>query len=362
MKTVAIDMRMINNSGIGRYLRSIVPSLVSECEEVQFNVLGSEDELSTYPWYTSSNVRFSPFNSPIYSIAEQFEAQRLLSTKPDLYWVPHYNIPVFYSGKMLVTIHDVFHLAMRHTLKRPDQKIYSRLMFGALKRKADSIISVSEFSKNELIKYTNIATDKISVVHNGLDEKWLAAKSEKISADKPYLLFVGNVKPHKNIKRLVQAFKLISDEINCDLMIIGKKEGFITSESNLENEIAGIENRVKFTGFVSDSELKQFYQNALLFVFPSTYEGFGFPPVEAMACGCPVLASNIGAVTEVCGDAAEYCDPYDVEDMAAKILSLLQENTWRKTLIEKGLQKAGEYTQEKCVQNTIAVIKKSLHA
>ena len=359
MKKVAIDVRMLHHSGIGRYIRDVVPALVGEMPNVYFYLIGPQNTHDEFFGHSSGNFEIINCGSPIYSVAEQISLKRKIPRDVDVFWSPHYNIPVFYCGKLLVTVHDVFHLAMSDMLPL-HQKIYSRLMFNALKNKADAVISVSSFSKEELIRFTDIPGDKIQVVHNGLRSFWLSQEKSKNPPAKPYLLYVGNVKPHKNIKRLLQAFKKIAQDFAHDLVIVGKKSGFITGESNLAQEYSGLEDRVHFTGLITDEELKYYYQNSTLFVFPSTYEGFGFPPLEAMASGAPVLAAGIGAVKEVCGDAVLYCDPYDADDISEKIQFMLKNTAARNQFVVEGWMKAQKYTREKCVHETRRVLERML--
>ncbi|KAA3658677.1 MAG: glycosyltransferase family 1 protein [Calditrichaeota bacterium] len=359
MKRVAIDVRMLHHSGIGRYIQDVVPGVMERAKDVEFYFLGSKTVLQDLPWCQTAHAKILAVDSPIYSLAEQLVLKKILPRDVDLFWSPHYNIPVFYRGTLLVTVHDVFHLAMQDVLPL-HQKIYSRLMFSALKRKADAIISVSRFSKGELIRFADVTASTINVVHNGLNSFWFSQDSGSSPRAHPYLLYVGNVKPHKNIKRLLQAYKYIASECNHDLVIIGKKSGFITGESGLEQEYSGLEERVHFTGFISDAQLRNYYKHADLFVFPSTYEGFGFPPLEAMASGTAVLAARIGAVEEVCGDAVTYCDPYDVNDIATKMRYLLEENDQRYRMATAGQMRAEKYTQAKSVEETYAVLEKVL--
>jgi glycosyltransferase involved in cell wall biosynthesis len=189
-----------------------------------------------------------------------------------------------------------------------------------------------------------------------VDESWFDIRKTQNPHEKPFLLYVGNVKPHKNLSGLIRAFALIADQTNHDLLIVGKKEGFITGDETSSVEGAKLEGRVRFTGHVSDASLRQYVAHAEVLVFPSLYEGFGLPPLEAMAAGCPVIASGVASLPEICGDAALYCNPYQPRDIASKILELLADDELRRALKLKGSARARKFTWETCVQETCTVI------
>jgi glycosyltransferase involved in cell wall biosynthesis len=222
----------------------------------------------------------------------------------------------------VVTIHDVYQLAHLQELTLI-KKIYVKVMtFFAVKLSA-SIVTVSKFSRNEILRLTNADSKKLSVVYNAVNEKF-STDVEPRQSDEKYILFVGNIKPHKNLINALIAFRLfLQKNDNYKFYIIGKKEGFITGINNLDTLIKGIEKRVVFTGYISDHELKGYYSNASLFFFPSKYEGFGLPILEAMKFYIPILSSNAASLPEVGGDAILYCDSNDVYDMAEKLESVL---------------------------------------
>lgn len=325
-KKIGIDVRMIKSSGIGRVIENILKRIIPRNPEWKFILLGRKDELLSYGFSQLSNVMLISCNSLIYSCSEQIELYRKIPKEIDLFWSPHYNIPLFYRGKLIVTVHDVFHLAMLHGVKNIHKKSYAKTLFYFLSRKADKVICVSHFTANELMKYVNIKKEKVSVIYNGIDEKWFHIKKQKKPRLKKYILYIGNIKPHKNLVRLLKAFQMIQEQIPHDLILVGKKEGFISGDNQIERLNIN-KKRVFFTGYVSEETLEQYLVYTDLMVFPSLYEGFGLPPLEAMACGCPVVASNVSAIPEVCGNYVTYCDPYDVKNIAEKIMSALTEKS-----------------------------------
>jgi glycosyltransferase involved in cell wall biosynthesis len=162
------------------------------------------------------------------------------------------------------------------------------------------------------------------------------------------------------LKTLIETFGLIKDDVPHDLVIVGRREGFITGDETVVAEAATLGDRVRFTGYVGDDLLRQYFAHADALVLPSLYEGFGLPPLEAMACRCPVIVSNAASLPEVCGDAALYCDPHDPTDIADKIRQLTNDMNLQDALRQRGLERAKQFTWEKCAQETLAVIREVL--
>lgn len=356
MSNMTLDFRMHKSSGIGTYLTNML-SYIGNYPFDKINLL--IDKKTEKKIYCRENFNYIDFSSKIYSVSEQIQFRKKIPPDTDIFWSPHYNVPLLYRGKLIVTVHDVFHLAMPEYVEGIHKKKYAKLMFYAVLKKASAIICVSEFTANEFKKYVG-NNDKINIVHNGVNKTWFNVKKKKHPHRKPYLLYVGNVKPHKNLITLIKAFNLIANEITHDILIVGKKEGFITCDRSVFCEAKKLGGRVCFTGYVDDDLLKQYFVYADALIFPSLYEGFGLPPLEAMACGCPVIVSNRASLPEVCGDAALYCDPTSPEDIAAKIKLLLEDNALRETLRKKGLARARMFSWEKCARETWAVIEKVL--
>ncbi|MCQ2009525.1 glycosyltransferase family 4 protein [Sporolactobacillus sp. STSJ-5] len=356
-KIVTIDMRMLNCSGIGTYIANVTPLIINSRKDIDFFLLGHSEELMDFKKYP--NVKIINCSAEIYSIKEQFELIKAIPNKNDLFWAPHYNIPILYRGNLLVTVHDIFHLAMPQYVNSCIKTAYAKFMFNAVKKKANKIITVSNFSRDELTRLSGCEQNKIITVHNGVSQKWF----EEVGLEKtdpihvPYLLYVGNVKPHKNLKNLIQAFKLIQNQIPHNLVIVGKKEGFVTGEHNIEQWIDEANGRIVLTGRVEDSVLKRYVANADIFVFPSQYEGFGLPPLEAMACGTPVAVSNIPPLKEVCGNCAAYFDPYSIKDIALTIRNLLNNKKRMTQLSRLGKQHATNFSWLKCSKEVQKVMK-----
>ncbi|MBF0234800.1 MAG: glycosyltransferase family 4 protein [Desulfamplus sp.] len=358
---ITIDVRWLSASGMGTYLRHIIPSIVAEFPERNFVLIGDRDEIDRIGIPATSKVDVVTATSKMYSLGEQFEMPKKIPKETNLFWATHYNIPLLYRGKMLVTVYDLFHLAMPGLVSGFHKRLYAKIMFGAVRRRAAAIMTISQFSGNELIRLTGKATQSIYPIHLGVADDWFHIPFSDRPYSGKYILYVGNVKPHKNLGSLVKAFGSICDKVPHDLVIVGKQEGFITGDETVAMESLRLGGRVQFTGYVNDETLRQYFVHADAMVFPSLYEGFGLPPLEAMAAGCPVLVSDTGPMPEVCGDAALYCDPHSVEDIAEKMLTLLNDIPLCDSLKKLGIDHARGFTWDRCVQQTCNVIKGLLY-
>ena len=353
---------MINASGIGTYLKNLIPLIISNFPNIKFTLLGKETELFELELNKFVNVDFIPFDIPIYTINEQVVVPSLIPKNTNLYWSPHYNIPVLYNGKLLVTIHDINHIALPQGRNDWLKKKYAKYLLNMIMKKADKIVTVSKFTKNEILEYfgQNNLCDKIVTIHNGL-AKIIFNRGDK-PHNKPYLLYVGNIKPHKNLSRLLDAFKQIMHKVPHDLILVGKKSGFITGDKHVIKKVVSFGHRVILTDFLPDNKLWNFLFHADIFVFPSLYEGFGFPPLEAMAVGTPVVASNISSIPEVCGNSALYFNPYNIDDMADKILQMIKDSGLKKEYIFLGSEQVKKYEWEISAEKTNNLIQNILQS
>lgn len=355
MPSVTVDLRLLEASGIGTYLQNLVPRIVREFAGTSFALLGDPSEMERRGLGGSGVTRI-PAAAPIYSLAEQIEMLRRTPAATELFWSPHYNVPLISPGRLLVTIHDALHLARPEFVHGVHRRLYARAMFASVRRRAARVLCVSRFTADEVVRWGGVDPRRIEIVHEGVGTDWFEAVPGDSPHPRPYLLFVGNVKPHKNLVRLVEAFDLLSGEHDLDLVIVGKREGFITGDRRVAERAARLGSRVRFTGFVPDADLRRYVRHAVALVFPSLYEGFGLPALEAMASGCPVLASRAASLPEVCGDAALYFDPLRPDDIAAKIRLLLEDGALRRDLQGKGEERARRFTWERCARETREVI------
>jgi glycosyltransferase involved in cell wall biosynthesis len=375
MKSITIDARMLNASGIGTYIRNILPQIIFSFPDAGINLLGNQSALRKLSSANNSNVMLTDAVSPVYSITEQIELFRKTPGQVSLFWSPHYNTPLFIRAKKrLVTIHDVNHLVFLNRLNL-QQKIYAKFMMDFAVKFSDTIITVSDFSKSEIAKRTKVDEEKISVIHNGIDTELFKPLDNQQSVDTKdkfglpdkFILFVGNVKPHKNLRRLLMAYEVVFNRGLEDhyLVIAGEKEGFITGDKEIFSVVHNnqdLKERVRFSGYVDNADLPLLYNAASVFVFPSLYEGFGLPPLEAMACGCPTVVSNAASLPEVCGDAAYYVDPNDTESISEGMYKILTDNSLRQHLIKKGLERAKLFSWKKSGGDHIKVFEAILNS
>lgn len=346
---------MLHASGIGTYLRQLLPRIIDQRPDDQFRLLGARRSLAEQGWTRNPRVEIANSEAPIYSVREQVEIVAKSPRGKALFWSPHYNIPLLHRGPLVATVHDVLHLARPEFVSGKHRRLYARAMFAALKAKADAVLCDSRFTADELMRLVGIQARRIHVVHLGVDPFWGTAPAEA-SPKVPYLLFVGNLKPHKNLSGALDAFAALCGHIPHSLVVLGKREGFLTGDGAAQRRALQLGERVRFTGQVSDAELRQYYAHADALLLPSFYEGFGLPPLEAMAAGCPVIVSRTASLPEVCGEAALYCDPYRPADIAAQVRRLLADAVLRQELKDAGRERARQFRWDRCAQETGQVI------
>lgn len=357
---ISIDIRKINDSGIGTSISNLVPLVIRKMPETQFYLLGDVSKLSEVEWCCADNVELVQISSKPFSLQEQSELLSKIPDQTDLLWCTQINIPVLYRKKMLVTVYDILQIALPQFSGNWLGRSYIKLLLNIIKRKSLPITAISSFTKNELVNLMGFNPDRIEAIPLGTPPQWFTIIKDKNPQERPYLLFVGNLKPHKNITRIIEAFQLIQERVDCDLVIVGTASGFKTKDNQLLDRISTFGDRIKFTGYIDDEKLGQYFAHAEALVFPSLYEGFGLPALEAMACGCPVIASNLASLPEVCGDAALYCDPYSSQEIADRMLQILQDKQLRDDLIERGHRRSLEFTYEICAERTVKLIKRLL--
>jgi glycosyltransferase involved in cell wall biosynthesis len=346
---------MINHSGIGTFIKNMIPGLI---QNYDLSLLGNPEVLNAFSW--SRESRIIEVTSSIYSLKEQLELPAKIP-HCDLFISPHYNIPILKikALKRAVIIHDVNHLVFtdQHAVYK---KAYAQYMINAAIRKSNKIITDSEFSKNEINKYANTQGKDLRVVYCGLniDEYKYHLHSQSIdkikknyNITKDYFLYVGSIKPHKNLKAAVKAFNLWLSKFkgNKSLVIVGVKHEDLVKDPEVYNLIDNLHTVV--TGYIKDNDLPLIYSNATCLIFPSFYEGFGLPPLEAMICGCPVLASNSASIPEACGDAAIYFDPFNFEELTDKMKLISENANLRAELVNKGHKNILKFSDEKFLGN-----------
>jgi len=248
--------------------------------------------------------------------------------------------------KIVVSIHDLSFMYFKNVYKSLF-RFYYNFTIPKIIKVADKIITVSNTERETIMESFPRYAKKIVSIHNGIDEIFLS--SETILEKENYLLYVGSLNPRKNLQGVIEAFLQIAEGIPHKLVIVGVNTGAFKKTRTKDSD------RIKFLGFVNQEYLVQLYRNAAVFVFPSLYEGFGLPLLEAMACGCPVITSNISSLPEVAGDSAIMIDPYDVNAMANAMYNVLTNESLRQEMIKKGLQRIKLFSWEKAAKETLKV-------
>ena len=338
---VAIDARKLHDFGIGTYTRNLLRYLARIDRESEYVLLCHEPDLGIGP-QLGPNFRTVLEASPNYSFREQIHLPWVLRReRPDVFHAPHYVLPPAARCRAVVTIHDCIHLMFPQYLPSRAAYAYARASMWSAVRRSHRILTVSEASKRDIIHFFNAPPEKIVVVYNAIDERFgmepkdedVARVRERFQLQHEFVLYVGNIKPHKNLVRLIEAFDLLRqrghDELK--LLIIGDEISKLPALRRAVH-LHKLHKHVRFLGFQPDETLAILYRLAAVFVFPSLYEGFGLPPLEAMASGTPVVTSNVSSLPEVTGDAAVLVDPYDVESIADGIERVLNSPALRQEL------------------------------
>lgn len=392
---IGIDARFYGpiGKGLGRYIQELVDNIIKitksksassgvdlDFSKIIFVVFLSPENFDEFV-PSDSNVKKVCLKTPWYSLKEQFLMPFYIwKEKLDLMHYPHFNVPVLSSCKFVVTIHDLIltHFpTLRATTLSPFiyylKNVAYRLVIGFAVKKSEKIITVSEFTKNDICSQFKVNPEKIIVTYEGVadlssgNDSLFAAKLNNEETLKRYningdfLLYVGNAYPHKNLDWLLKVFaKLITIKPGLRLVLVGKEDYFYSQIHKVAISLKlwkkeDENSSVIFPGYVPDSRLKALYQEASIYVFPSMYEGFGLPPLEAMANSCPVISSDRASLPEILGSAAIYFNPENEEDLINKTLNLLENKSLREELIAKGVEQVKKYSWLNCAQKTLEV-------
>lgn len=334
MNSLCIDARWLSAGGLGRYLKNVLEALCGN-PHFSLSLLHFEKDRHLLEKFNAHLIRV---RSLPYSLDEQIELP-LKIPHCDLFWSPHFNIPLLpiKAAKRLMTLHDAYHLAHFSKLSTL-QKFYAQIFYNAGLLLSDQTLTVSQFSQQEILKRALFKPKKFDSLSNAVSlehfqrvesSETLEEVRKRLKLPPKFILAITNFKSHKNTENLLEAFEKM--ETDHELVLVG--EG--------EKEIA--QKKVHVVRFVADEDLPSLYTLATCLVFPSTYEGFGFPPLEAMACGTPVAASRISVIEEVCGECVEYFDPTDLQSICRGVNEVLENGERRLQLKALGPLQAKRY-------------------
>ena len=362
---IAIDIRRMTDFGVGTYIRNVVRTLGRLDHENQYFLIGPSakvEEIGGLP----GNFHTIPVSAPERTIKGYREFRNTLKRLDcDLVHIPNlFSIPRGLPCPYVMTVHDM----LEHMSRAREQSGFWRSLHfqltGRVLMKAARIFAVSNFTKNEIEKLFGIPSEQIEVVYNAIDERFLhghaSAADRQLIANRyqvtyPFLLYAGRVSAHKNVVRMIEAFSALKTELekegalpNLKLIIIGDD---LSGNPDLRRTVvrSGVKNDVRFLGFVPIEVLRIFYDEAKIFVFPSLYEGFGLPPLEAMAHGTPVVTSNVSSLPEVVGNAAVLVNPENVFEIMRALHRVLLDQGLREKLKERSYQQAAKFSWEKSV-------------
>ena len=356
---IAIDIQTTlgKPTGFGFYVSNLVEALKKHT--------GSDLELVLIKPDTEED-----FSTPQRFFWDQFTfPKKARQKKADLLHQPCFSAPLNFKKPIVVTIHDIISLLFPETIPFASRMFYSKWMPFSY-RKAAQIITISESTKRDIVRVLGIPEEKITVIPLGFDKKMQTKVSrdeitkvkKKYSLPEKYLLHIGTLEPRKNLDFLIDVFSevIANGDNKLGLVITGKKgwyyEGLFEKVKNLS-----LEDRVIFTGYIDEEDKAAIYQGARIFTFPSIYEGFGLPPLEAMAAGIPVISSDTSSMPEVIGDAGILISPYDREAWAKAILEVDSDENLRKKMISKNLLQVEKFSWDKTAQKTIEIYSKVLN-
>ncbi|MDP1678025.1 MAG: glycosyltransferase family 1 protein [Bacteroidota bacterium] len=356
---IGIDIRKYFDYGIGTYIQNLVNSFQNQ-PNLECVYFGQDDLKSSLS--NSLKGEFISDNSPKYSIKELYSISKKANSRQlDLFHSPHYTLPVNLTMPSIVTIHDIIHLRLKKYFSLA-QRSYAYMMIRYACSASSAIIVDSEFGKKELLSVFRVQENKIKVIPLGVNQSFFDKVSDgekeifrrKYGISKPYILYTGSLKPHKNVSVLLKAFKKIFTNHNIQLVFTGEK---LYDNSELISYVDNnkLSDAVLDLGRIDQSELRTAYQSAAVVVLPSLYEGFGFSMLEAMASGIPAIGARATSITEVVSDAGLLFDPADENELTQHLNMVLTNKQLRSELIEKGYARADQFSWGQCAEKTLQV-------
>ncbi len=371
---IGIDARLYGpqNGGLGRYLQALLSELENIDRRNEYIILLRRDNFDLYQPATSNFKKIIADYRP-YSLAEQFLLPRILKNAHcDLWHFPHWNAPLIAPRPFVVTVHDLIFLRCPnpHASTLPAWLYYIKLalhrfLLRRVLHRASKIIAVSEFTRQDILKLFKIAPAKITTIHQGLTSltpncasasprENAAPTSDLVSAG--YFLYVGHAYPHKNLEILLKSYKLYKEQSHgSEFLVLAGPDDFFARRLRAWARQNDLDQSVIFKNSLSDSELSVYYSSAKAYVFPSLYEGFGLPPLEAMARGVPAVVSQATCLPEILGSAALYFDPYDISALTTALKQISTDSNLRSRLIVAGHERVKSYSWSRTATETLSI-------
>lgn len=371
IKRVGIDARFYGpvGKGLGRYVKEVIDRVLLMDDKNEYVIFLSPEN---FDYFVSPNKRIKKVLTNVrwYTLKEQILMPLIYwREKIDLLHIPHFNVPLLCPVKFVVTIHDLIltkYSTERATTLGPILYYLKNLgyrigIYLAIKR-AKKIIAVSEFTKRDIMEQFKVRSEKIAVTYEGVfktnKEQNIADKKIILgyNIDKPYLLYVGNAYPHKNLEGLIKIMPKLREKFSdISLVLVGKEDYFYKRAKQYARKIIKKENFIIFPGFVPDKDLQILYKYALAYIFPSLYEGFGLPPLEAMSAGCPVISSDKTSMPEILGSAAYYFNPEKEDEFLAAIIKVVSDDRLKEDLRKRGYERIKRYSWDECAKKTLKI-------
>ncbi|MEP6470606.1 MAG: glycosyltransferase family 1 protein [Acidobacteriota bacterium] len=368
---IGIDARKLKDFGIGSYIRNLLEAISREpeSERYRFRVYTRRSDREAMP-DLPGNFEIVEEESPGYSLAELTRfAFRLYRDRLDLFHATHYVLPPL-RGRAVVTIHDIIHLLYPQFLPNRLAVVYARVMVRRALSRADRIITVSYNSKRDLVDYFGITPSRVDVIYNGVSSRFRPdvpveerqRVGKKYGLRTPYLLFLGGEKPHKNAQNVIRAFAE-TRRSRPDLPHVLALAGPMPKNTARIDALIGaldLGSAIARPGLIAEADLPGLIAGADVLLYPTLYEGFGLPVVEAMACGTPVLTSSTSALQEIAGGYAFLVDPLDVDAIARGIVALTTDPKIRSDYVELGRKRALDFSWQKAAERTLEVYAEAL--
>jgi glycosyltransferase involved in cell wall biosynthesis len=350
---LAVDCRLSGSTGIGRYVREIMPYVVDTFGAERLLLIGHSPELGWAKKLIESGARHIESEARVFRPAEQLMF-REVERQARVLWCPHFCMPLRPRIPVVTTVHDLIPLHVATGWKGRVRRWGAAVYLRSVRLHATSILTVSHCVAGELSRELGIEPGRIRPIHNGVTHDWFAAKAARSQGGR-YAIYVGNVSPHKNTEALFAAYERISSRVDHRLVIVGEERGF-SSGGVLHKWLGRLGNRVEWRPRLAEDELRRLVNGADLLVMPSLEEGFGLPPLEAMACGCPVLTSDCPALLETAEQGAHRFRLGLENDLGVQLERLLTDERLRTSKIEEGRLWAERFSWERSGRATAAVL------